>query len=239
MPAQVQHAIRQMGTDALPRLIELLHKRPFVAKQKIYSFLNDKVGLDLSDDFLAWQVRSVQALQALGPTAKPALSELTRLLHDPKNSILAADVLPYLGPDAVPALIGALSSTNSSIRYSGAWGISYSGSNGEPAIQLLVERLSDDSEATEVRMRSILALGKIGKQPDKVIPVLVTLLSHTNRGFSVRAARSIGLFATNATSAIPALLQAVNHEDENIVRAARSALTNIDPTKWPPAPTKE
>jgi hypothetical protein len=139
MPAQVQHAIRQMGTNALPRLLEVLQRQPFVAKQRIYDFLNDKVGLDISDDVLVWQVRSVQALQALGPIAKPALPELTRLLHDPENSIMAAEILPYLGADAVPSLIGALSSTNSSIRQSGVWGLAYSGSNGEPAIQLLLE----------------------------------------------------------------------------------------------------
>src|SRR5688572_14288763 len=174
MPAHVQHAIRRMGTDALPRLLELLQERPFVAKQKIYSFLNDQVGLDLSDDFLAWKARSVQALQALGPTAKPALPELTRLLHDPdhENCFVAAEVLPHLGPEATPTLVGALSSTNSEVRYSGVWGLSYSGSNGEPAIQLLLERLSDASEEFSVRMGSVRAVGKIGKQPEKVVPVL-------------------------------------------------------------------
>ena len=111
-------------------------------------------------------------------------------------------------------------------------GLSDLGTNAEPALTLLVERLNDSSESTDVQRSCATALGKIGKEPERVVPALAASLSNTE--VRVPAMKALYLFGTNATGAIPALLPLLQDPNTNLAGAARRVLGIIDPEKWKP-----
>jgi len=108
------------------------------------------------------------------------------------------------------------------------------GTNAEPALTLLVERLNDSSESTDVQRSCATALGKIGKEPERVVPALAASLSNTE--VRVPAMKALYLFGTNATGAIPALLPLLQDPNTNLAGATRRVLGTIDPEKWKPSP---
>jgi hypothetical protein len=60
------------------------------------------------------------AFLALGPSARPAVPGLVRLLGKPSARERAAEALSAIGIDAVPALTGALTNTNPEVRRAAA-----------------------------------------------------------------------------------------------------------------------
>jgi len=119
---QVDHAVREMGTNALPALISMLESRDGAIKQHIIS---------LGRVFPRWpfrptpasenHVRALLGFKILGPIAEPAVPALTKLLHrgEGEIAVLASRALSRIGPaatNAVPALVRNLSDQDIAVR---------------------------------------------------------------------------------------------------------------------------
>src|ERR1043166_4356748 len=106
---EAQDALRHMGTNALPYLIEWLQYETPGWKATVYGIVNRVLRTlnprwDLEDKrdrvgqvFLAFSV--------LGDDARPAIPELSRLVTGPKADVGAAMVLSWLGDAGLQALV--------------------------------------------------------------------------------------------------------------------------------------
>ena len=105
-------AIRQMGTNTLPLLLKWLSYQPPPWRDKAASTY-DKLPLAVrSQSVRDWisasraqqlSESSLWAFELLGPTAAPAVPELTHMLQDSKKSALSGRVMYCLGGIGQPA----------------------------------------------------------------------------------------------------------------------------------------
>ena len=72
------------------------------------------------------------------------------------------------------------------------------------------------------------ALGKIGQDKEHVVPFLITALASTNPQVRFGAMYGLGWFGTNATGAVPSLLQALQDPERTTRDAATAALNQIE-----------
>ncbi len=228
-------AIRQLGTNALPYLLEELSNHDTGLRKRIMDWAADdgnnfqKFWWTYSDEGRA--VRAQNAMITLGPIAKPALGELVRRLNDPSSPYTVATVLGHIGPEALNPLLNALTNSSSEVREKAAGGLGWMGTNAQPAIPKLLTTLHDP--VWHVRVGSAFALGKIGCEPEIVIPELIASLSDMGpqqygrvRG---EAAFGLGLFGSRASAAVPDLIKALSDPESNVRRSAGDALKKIDP----------
>jgi HEAT repeat protein len=203
-------AIRAMGTNALPYLLNLagekdssisleLRKRPSLG---YLGFLRQLAPTHAAD-----RICAANGLQALGKEAVPALPELMRILEDERPDSSASVT-------AARALVAI----------------------GEPAISSLLQTLTN-TQNTTIKLNVMRSLGEIGKEPDVVVPKLMEQLAATNSWFlRAETASVIGKFGEKARMALPALIALQN--DPNPVNAVMrqkvsDAINDIQPGPTP------
>lgn len=138
-------ALGYLGKDALPPLLVLATNRTF--------------------QFRGEAMVALGQMGYLGTNAHPAVLFFIRCLEDPEFAVGAADILGRLGLEndiSVPALVGCLQSTNSSLREWGAISLGRFGQTARTAVPDLLKALAD-SEA-DVRDEATNALRKIAPE---------------------------------------------------------------------------
>ncbi len=194
---------------------------------------------------------AVKALKAIDPkwtrskAARSAAPDLIRALVDSDRNIskTARAVLTRVAPDwptdpdtveAVPHFQKALSHSLDTVRVAAADVLRELGPAAKPAVDDLMNALTDDRQA--VRRAAAAALDAIspgwresGRMTAEVEPLLEKLESDDWR---VRAATCGTLGEMGAASAIPALVACLADPDKNVRAEATEALKRIDP-KWP------
>jgi HEAT repeat protein len=82
-----------------------------------------------------------------------------------------------------------------------------------------------------VRCHEIIALGEIGTEPDRVVPVLLNALLDPQPVVRTCAVEALGLFGPNAKLAVPALVEFLNMRDSSTSDRwfATNVLKAIDP----------
>ena len=193
-------AIRRIGTNALPFLVEMARAKD--------SSLSSLIGsLAMKQNLIRarfWTENDEHQLaasgfQALGQTGAEAVPSLVALLHDPDLLLRlnAAGCLGNIGPDAKAAI---------------------------PALLPLL-----NNKSRMVAWDTTLNLGKIHMEPDLVVPALIEKLgaleASSYRGTVMSA---LGRFGKLATPAIPAILPFLHDADNNIRTEATNALKAID-----------
>ncbi len=179
------------------------------------------------------------AFQALGPIAKPAVSVLLTLLHDPDLRWVAAEALGKIGPDArdaVPVLIPWLDDSELAARFVATEVLGNIGPPASNAAPALIRHLNDTNQFARVRVR--LALGKLRAQPDLVVPLLLQeMQGDFQRGrFTPGLYEALGAYGIQAQAAVPFLLDLAKtnpaRRDPYFItpgEAIRNALQQIDP----------
>jgi HEAT repeat protein len=209
---EAAEAIRAIGTNALPFLMEDIHAHPsekaaaFKVKREIDSittwFFRGRLNLGglgeiTSEDRVRW--RAAQGLSALGPLVKPAIPELTRLLFTNyfHSSIKeAAYALAGIGPEGVAVLTNAPGKE----EWSGMcaiWALGQHLATGTNAIPFLINATTSSSEGTACGAIQVLGLFHI--DPEHVIPALKSALSSSNSAVRGDAARALAEFGVEAT----------------------------------------
>jgi len=131
-------------------------------------------------------------LEKLGPAAKPALPALIKALDDSDKQVWANAfaAIAAIGPDAaeaIPRLLDALD----------------------------MRKGSDyrERDKAQKRMRAAHALASIG---DAARPVLISALKADDTGLRLGAAKALGEMGERSRDAIPALIENLGHNDEEL-----------------------
>lgn len=211
--AQIEaaEAIRAIGTNALPFLLEDIHAHP--SEKDVWIQLNRKLdrftmghfgrrsfGLAdvTSEDRIRW--RAAQGLSALGPLAKPAVPELTRLLFTNyfHSSIKeAAYALAGISPDGIVVLTNSLQPTNEWSGMCAIWALGQHPAAGTNVIPFLIRATTSSSEGTACG--AIQVLGLFHTDAEHVVPALTNALSSSNAAVRRDAARALFEFGSEGT----------------------------------------
>jgi HEAT repeat protein len=218
---EAAQAIRAMGAQALPLLMQDIHASPsqqaarFRAERSVNRVLQRVFGARIwlpevatEEDRTRW--RAAQGLAELGPLTKPALPELKRLLftnyfHSSVKE--AAYVLASVGPEGIQILTNAPQVDEWSAMCA-IWALGQHPAAGTNAIPFLIEATSSGSEGTACG--AIQVLGLFHTQGELVVPALTAALSSPKSAARSDAARALGAFGPQAGSAVPQLQALTN-----------------------------
>jgi hypothetical protein len=207
---EAEEAVRRIGTNSIPFLLEMLCAYDLALKLRTRKFARRHQNfVKIAANTPAWtaQVYAAHGFRVLGTNAVQAVPELVKILDEeisPMSQASTAVAFLWIGPPAraaVPSLLRGATATN-----------------------------------TEVRFNSIWALGDIHAEPKKVLPVLTNALRDPHAGIRKQAIFSVVSFSTDAGEMAPAISALLSDPDKNVRDTARWALTNaaIKNVIWSP-----
>jgi HEAT repeat protein len=231
---EAEEAVRSMGTNALPYLVE------WIGKPCRSSSDYDYCG------------RALKGFEVLGPTASPAIPDLIKIIG--RNGNFPACALGYIGTNAIPALTKKLlelvavtneppkPSFHFSDFFAGSkWpteefyvqrkmfcSLSFYGTNAQSAVPALISYLQNSNAKEPGDAVGILAMAG-HNQPDIIIPVLLKTFSGSSGYVRTCAADALASFGTNVLSAIPVLLSGEQDNDANTRAHIAVAIKQIAP----------
>lgn len=233
-----QAAIRQIGTNGIPTLVDLLGVYDDWSAKRVLSKLHNK---DLTA-YVKWdenpysRAKSLRELglngfSILGTNAESAVPQIIKTLS---YSDEAARALTLIGPKGFSALTNALNDSNSSVRDAIIRALGKEG-GGDPEVikQLLVNALKDPDTLIRLHATDILR----DKASDAVITTLMPLLDASDYGNCKSAADTLGTLGPAAKVAVPKLFSVFTNvvcgTNEYLIRCLTGdllgALGKIDP----------
>ena len=230
-------ALRGMGTNALPFLVQMLDASDSRFQLKFMEWIQSQrlIKVRLRPAHVR-RASARNALASLGGAAKPAVPLLVQMAgardKDVRVRAGALNVLMRLGREAneaVPGLIEVLQAKADDMEIkSGVCGVLAAiGPEARPAVPALIAALKEKGPGRMI-VNGIWAGGNEMPEADSVTAA-VSLFAP--------AAGALGRIGPGAKEAVPALLQALDNEDREIRESARKALKRIDPTAVPSAET--
>jgi len=200
---EVDKAVREIGTNALPYLLKLAGRKDSALKHGFFSIYRRQSWLKLPiHDAQFYRTESTYGFGALHAIARPAVPGLIRLLKDEDFQIraIAANNLAMIGPDAeeaIPALFPLLDERN----------------HGKPILE------------------AMLALGAIHRRPEIVLPRLLEFLNGDRKDWNYQspALDAIGRYQSEAKDLAPVIMTFLDDPDSSRKSSAESALIMVDP----------
>ena len=203
--ALAKDAIREIGTNAIPVLLDLLSttewsKGRVVAKLKSQDF---KYLLKLPSPSGVEVIRGIakSGFSILGTNAEPAVPELTKLLHREDTCMDAASVLAGVGPKGFAVLTNSFNDRN--LVGAVVWALgTYGGGDTNAITRLLITALKDPNPIIRGNAADFLA----GKDPALAVPALISMLDDKEFYPKDRTAGALARFGPAAKAAAPKLL---------------------------------
>ena len=233
---EAELALRAIGTNAVPYLLELLqHQEPRLLRdlrdfsQRTKTFLRMDSQLELP--WVAVVERDLQlnaAFAALGPSARPAFPALTNLLPRPETTSVSASALARLGSEAFEPLTRALESPHRDVRAAAAGALGMMPGDLARIIPALRKALADSDKS--VRVNAVISLGQIAEsKPEVVLDDLIRGLRDTSPSVKIFAADFLARLGRHARPAVPELVNMAEGLDRLASGKAMGALKQIDP----------
>jgi len=225
LDAPAQAAVRTLGTNALPRLRDLLRQEDSPLRQTLQRW-SDLMPWDGKNLLKAAEkrLRAHHGLQALGPLAKPAIPDLCQQLGGYDEN-LATQTLIAIGPEGVTALI-----RETAFRHETAGGLVMQTIPLEKPemTEMFARLLKNDELAVQLRVTRSLAFRP--DRPAVLMPGLADNLHSRHPMLREASAFALARYGTNALAAWPALLAALQSPDctEAERRSLAHALWRID-----------
>ncbi len=240
-------AIKKIGTDGLPELVQMIGARDSGFKQSVMA-LADQQKL-IKTDFvpaLVLHQRALAGFSILRSEARPAVPALAQLLKKTGDQLDAAVALAYIDPEGITALVLAATNSNAEVRYLAAAGLlslllddrerKISGleaisieHHGAMALPSLLALLKDEHIPT--RRQAASALGHCVRYPDVAVPALQAALRDPNNAHDAlvlqAAVVALGRFGRNAEVAAPLLTSALTNDSPMVRVGASNALMRI------------
>jgi HEAT repeat protein len=180
-------------------------------------------------------VRS-QAIQALGSLARKiqevqfpirkALKRVSLWEDDDAIRALAVEQLVQIGEwsrTAIADLVAALNDPSAPIRFSAAQELGERASESHEAVGLLLQKALRDPDGG-VRLEAAMALYKIDRSAEKILPMLIKALQDPDEVRRWIAADCLGEIGPQAREAIPALRDVLQKEFKSALVRTRVAL---------------
>lgn len=195
LTADANQAVRSIGTNAIPTALRWLSHEPSPITRITWALL-EKLPQSLKSHFARkhdsrpWDAYEV--LSVLGPEARCAIPELTRLAvtcRDASRAHLCVKALVNIGPEAVPGLTSIITHGQSEVRFYAIVFLAKFGTNAAPAVPALVKSLDD--QADNVAYGAAIALGLVGTSNPTVVSALTASLQSSNAWH--RASAAMGL----------------------------------------------
>jgi hypothetical protein len=180
---EADDAVRHIGTNSIPLLLDCLRKSDSSLKLKLVALARKQNFIKVR--FVPAPTRNREASMAfiaLGNTARDAVLRLMKIYnenHSRESQCAVAEVLGWIGPAAdraVPLLIGAATNPDARIRANALW-----------------------------------ALGEIHAEPHLCVPELIRALDDADGSVRLSAAHALGMFGSDAQAAIPSLMVLTNN----------------------------
>ena len=232
--SQIEEAIRQMGTEAVPRLRKMLQARDSRLRQKIVAFCSARpwIPIHLRPPAYRLNVRGLFGIRTLGPVAKAAVPDLIRLLSHEDWTIRAsaASALGSIGPAAgasIPDLVAHLADKDEHVRAAACGALSGVGAKKETVLPALMRCLHDAND--EVFYTATQAAVGMGVEKAVLVPVMTDQLKQKDPRIRYHAAKTLGECGQDARSATPDLRRTAQDPDQDVRQASGDALVKIDP----------
>jgi HEAT repeats len=181
---QCRVAIRAIGSNAVPTLVNLVRTRDSSLKLKILTLLSKQHFISIKPPTARYYHQlSMGGFETLGPILKDAVPALTELLNDPDADVRATATwnLGNLGPDAsaaIPSLIKNLKDTNSTVRFYSLQSLADIHSQPEVVMPILIDALSKPQTQSTMYDVALIGLGKFGPQASNAVPLIKTFLTN-------------------------------------------------------------
>jgi HEAT repeat protein len=231
---EAKEAIHAMGSNAVPCLLKWGQYRTPLWRTKLADLAHRLPGNPNLGDVKAYRAAVAwQALSLLGPEARSAVPELTRLVNDPNAEFSYREplyALGEIGEDGLPPLLAVLADPKRSDRGAAALiigGMKNLGTNRVRAVVLLIQCLADPREMEAGDAAN--ALGRLRMEPDLVVPALTNCLSFSSLYVRCFAVRSLGRFGKEARPAVPSLVASLSDPDAAVREFSTNALQEIAP----------
>ena len=228
-------AVRHIGTNALPSLLQWIHNNPEPAAwrtklvtalpwlpQRVQGFIRGRI--DVRSHSLCHD--APYAFRDLGTNAAAAIPELTALAlntHKPERARRAAEALGLIGTNALPALISVANHRPfRDVQYDTVLAIDHltpkNGSANEVIGPVMVRALlTDNVDPQETAGRyaagaAALWLEKTRYRPAVSVPALAACLGGTNADWELRykVLVALGGYGRDAAQALPAITNALS-----------------------------
>jgi hypothetical protein len=230
-----QSAIYQIGTNAIPTLLDMLQINES-------TFRSGLVDLLRKQTFIRTRLHTTELLhtmalngfEVLGPLSGPAIPVLTNLLSEPEIRGWAAPCLGRIGPAArvaVPILIPWLTSRELGLRAAAAESLGRIGSSGNAAETALLANLHETipphftrRQWSWLRSETELALCRLDAFPDDSVPILIQELRDdlVQGRFPRKKVEVLGLLGIRARPALPFLLQFLSKRGDETGEISKS-----------------
>jgi len=236
-------AVRAIGTNAIPALLEWLSYEPSGFSETARAFREKLSGPPDSDLLTALQSRVFLAQQGffiLGPEARPAIPQLTTLAMASTNLQRLArftGALACIGPESLPAVASIITNGTVGQRWLAVGILPALDPNALQALPILTRCLADHD--TKVASMAVDVFHRLGLSSATLVPELISNLQNTNPAVRAFAAEQLGRLGTAAVSAVPPLRSLTMLDPNQTARQkATNALLQIAPEVLTNAPAK-
>lgn len=232
-----QDAIRQIGTNAVPELLDILGAKQSTVKKVVGRLQNSDLVLEYREDKDAnvddFRSLAVKGFSALGTNAEFAVPKLSKLLDDPETRFQAARALAKVGPKGFFVLTNNIAK-HEEMRNNIIWAIAEEG-GAEPKVITELLRISLTDPDWSVRGNSADFLAH--KDPAVAIPALIPVLDDPMYYPKERATIALTSYGPAAKAAVPKLFSlftnVVTGSDPGMAHALGGTILNafkeIDP----------
>jgi hypothetical protein len=231
------NALCQIGPRAVPFLVKWIDYEPPSWNPRLRTYIEThfkkskvrEMVLNRLNQGARRADESLPVFKFLGASAEEAVPSLTKMLNGKKRgpASKAGLALSAIGPKGLPPLMQALADSSRSDRDEIAFRICQMGTNGRPAIPLLI-RCFKEPKPTGLSPNTYDAMMNLQPEPGQIIPALIEAIADPKRRVP-NAIHDLASFGRAASNAVPALLDALNDPNFYTRAAATSVLQRIDP----------
>jgi hypothetical protein len=231
-------AIRQIGTNALPCLLQRLRRQ--TPKWRINAAgAATHLPEPLGHWWVVWLLGGEDGLVAatagfdiLGPAAAPAIPDLLRLMDGRDTHDIAIVALASIGDVGLPFLTEALATRTNSValRAGAAETMGLMETRNRMVVPVLVGCLEHEQPVAVAAART---LGVVKVEPDTVVPALTNAMQRPWPNLRIAAMTSLSRFEEQARPAAPALLGRLNDAYPAVRQCATNVLSVIAPEMLP------
>jgi len=200
------------------------------------TLLTEHLGRDTDEDKELCR-KAAAALGQLGPAASAAVEPLREALESPKVEVreFAVDALGRIGPPAapaVPAIVAEMDLAPDHINYAllgkfrrlAAKSLGRIGPEAKEAVPALGKALKNEDPV--YRVEAALALWRILEQP-RAIDFLASITAATDAEGPYEAVMALGEIGPDASAAMDPLVDALDHPQADVRRAAADVLARL------------